>query len=106
MTNIVSTTQVVYARVSYDVPPFVLGCWDIVSLELQVIPAPVVPNDLPALVICDADGFGVFDLTQQDALIYGLQDPLDFSLSYHETLLDAQDGLNAIATPEAYDHIR
>jgi hypothetical protein len=101
-TNIVSATQVVYARVSYDVPPFVLGCWAVVPLELQVLDAPVVPNDLPALVICDDDGFGVFDLTLQDALIYGTQSPLDYSLSYHETLLDAQDGLNAIVTPEAY----
>jgi len=101
-TNIVSNTQVVYARVSYDVPPFVQGCWAIVAVELQVVPAPVVPSDLPALVICDDDGFGVFDLTQQDALIYGVQNPLDYSLSYHETLPDAQDGLNAIVTPEVY----
>jgi gliding motility-associated-like protein len=100
--NIVSNTQVVYARVSYDVPPFVEGCWVIVPVELQVIPAPVIPSDLPALVICDDDGFGIFDLTQQNALIYGVQNPLDYSLSYHETLLDAQDGLNAIITPQSY----
>ena len=101
-TNIVQDSQVVYARVAYDVPPFVLGCSNIVSLELQVTPAPVVPNDLPTLVVCDDDGFGVFDLTQQDALVYGVQDPLDYTLTYHETLLDAQDGLSAIVTPSAY----
>jgi gliding motility-associated-like protein len=101
-TNIVSGIQVVYARVSYTIPPFFQGCSTIVPLELQVIEAPSVPSDLPALVICDDDGFGVFDLTAQDALIYGIQDPLDYTLSYHETLLSAQDGLSSITIPEAY----
>jgi gliding motility-associated-like protein len=104
-TNIVTDTQVIYARVSYDVPPFFVGCYEIVPLELQVIPAPVIPNDLPALVICDDNGFGVFDLTQQDDLVYGTQDPLDFSLSYHVTAVDAQDGANPIDNPEAYTNI-
>ena len=51
---------------------------------------PEVPLELPPLTLCDDDGFGVFDLTQQAPLIYGSQDPSLYTLTYHETFADAQ----------------
>ncbi|PHS64857.1 MAG: hypothetical protein COB12_07200 [Flavobacterium sp.] len=101
-TNMLSPSQLIYARAEYIVPA--TGCYKIVPLELIVNPSPTIPIDLDDLVACDSDGDGVelFDLTLQDAAIYGSQDPNDFTLGYYETLLDAQTGINAIATPTAY----
>ena len=103
--NIQAGSQIVYARAYFEAPPLGTGCYTIVALELIVSPIPLVPMELPALVLCDDDGFGVFDLTQQAALIYGNQDPLSYTLSYHETLADAQSGLNPISTPGSYTNI-
>jgi len=108
--NIVANAQTIYARAIYSIinpPPSNTGCYRIVELDLIVIASPVVPFELDPLVVCDDDGDGisVFDLTQQDAAIYGLQDPLDHILTYHESQADADLGLNAIVTPTAYTNL-
>ncbi|SDF27020.1 hypothetical protein, partial [Ulvibacter litoralis] len=103
--NIVANNQIVYARTSYEAPPTATGCYGILELELQVVPAPVLPTSLPDLVLCDDDGFGVFDLTQQEPLIYGTQNPSDYSLSYHTSQADADLGVNPILTPDAYTNV-
>jgi gliding motility-associated-like protein len=100
--NIVANAQTVYARAYFEAPPTSTGCYSIVPLDLIVSPGPEVPIELPPLVLCDDDGFGIFDLTQQDALIYGVQDPSLFILTYHVSLADALSGLNPIATPETF----
>ena len=100
--NIIANQQVVYARAYFALPPTSTGCYSVVELELIVSAIPVLPLELPPLTLCDDDGFGVFDLTQQSPLIYGSQDPGLFTLTYHETLADAQAGLNPIATPTTY----
>ena len=41
--------------------------------------------------------FTVFNLTDQAALIYGTQDPLDYTLTYYTDPADAEAGVNAIA---------
>ena len=47
--------------------------------------------------------FAIFDLTLQADTIYGDdQDPADYTLTYYTTELDAQDGTNPIANPEAF----
>lgn len=103
--NIMADNQVVYARASFPVIPTGTGCYGIVELELIVSPTPLVPTDLPDLVLCDDDGFGIFDLTEQDVVIYGSQDPADFTLSYHVSMADADGGLNAIPNPTTYTNI-
>ncbi|MDC8005727.1 T9SS type B sorting domain-containing protein, partial [Aureisphaera galaxeae] len=106
-TNIDPNTQVVYARVTRDVPPAVLPCFDIVELTLNVIALPDMPDAafLDPFQSCDTDGSGqaVFDLTQQDAAVLGVQDPADFApVSYHVLEADAQAGLNAIDPANAF----
>jgi len=103
--NIVANNQIVYARAYFPVVPAGTGCYDIVELELIVSPTPLVPTDLPDLVICDDNGFGVFDLTEQEVLIYGTQDPADYTLSYHISLANAQTGQNPIVNPTNYTNI-
>ncbi|RZJ66623.1 MAG: T9SS type B sorting domain-containing protein [Flavobacterium sp.] len=54
------------------------------------------------LIACDdddRDGTADFDLTQFNATIIGTQDPNDFALTYHSSLEDAEDGVDALAQP-------
>ena len=76
----------------------ITGCYSTTTLELIVESPPAVVNP-SNLEYCDADadGFGVFTLTDADAEIAGsLQNLL---ISYHETQADAENNLNAIASP-------
>src|SRR5690606_27318162 len=76
------------------------GCYGISWIVLEVNPLPDFnePEDLTA---CDDDndGFVVWDLTVQTPEI--LVDPLD-EISYYISQSDAQNGENAIATPESF----
>ncbi len=99
--NIVQDEQTIYVRVENDIT----GCFTIVELLLVVNPTPDIPIDLEDLVVCSEDQTEIgiiFDLTEQEAAIYGDQDPGAFDLSYHVTQADAESGDNAIVTPEAY----
>src|SRR5690554_6927654 len=102
--NIVAGGQTIYARAFFADPPAGTGCFKVVPLELIVSPTPEMPVELPDLVACDVDGngFAVFDLTQQDELIYGSQDPTLFDLTYHRTRAEAEQGIGAINNPEAF----
>jgi len=59
------------------------------------------PSDLS---VCDSDndGFAEFDLTYLYTQIIGSQDPTGFVLTYHETLMDANSGTNAIVSSSNY----
>ena len=102
--NIIAGGQTIYARAFFANPPLGTGCFRVVPLELIVSSTPEMPVELPDLVECDidGDGFAVFDLTQQDELIYGTQDPTLLTLTYHRTEAEAEQGIGAINTPEAF----
>ncbi|MEY8847197.1 gliding motility-associated C-terminal domain-containing protein, partial [Psychroserpens sp. XS_ASV72] len=64
--------------------------------------AGVVANPLDDIITCDdASGDEVedFDLEIQTPIVLGTQDPSEFNVSYHLTFNDAQQGINAIASP-------
>ena len=84
-TNIVSPSQIIYARAEYSLALGGTGCFRVVDLELIVNPTPIIPFEIPDLVICDddGDGFSIFDLTDQEDIIYGTQDPADYTLTYY-----------------------
>jgi gliding motility-associated-like protein len=108
--NIIAVNQTVYARATYsplNPPPFNTGCFRVVELELVAVPTPEVPLSLDPLVICDpeGDGFEIFDLTLQDAAVLGTQDPSEHTITYHESLFDAQAGTPFIGTPTAYQNL-
>ena len=73
-------------------------CFSLTTLELNVISAPSA-NVPPDLAYCDpdADGFGIFDLSELDAII-SAGDP-NLLISYHETLSDAENNLFPITGP-------
>ena len=86
--------QTLYVRIEDNMTELT-GCYSDTTLELFVqIPPPVI--NPPALEYCDADadGFGVFNLTDSDQVIAnGLPNLL---ISYHETQADAENNVNEI----------
>ncbi|WP_299368665.1 choice-of-anchor L domain-containing protein [Winogradskyella sp.] len=66
-----------------------------------------IANQPSDIIICDDnnDGFAFFDLTVVAAEVLGSQAPTDFVLTYHETLVDADNGTNAIPSPFSYANV-
>ncbi len=100
--NYQTSNDVLVARVQFSTT----GCFIIHDFNLKVNPLPIAnqPNDLET---CDDDfdGFLVFDLTQQEAQILGTQDANDFTVTYYNDLVFAQDDVNRVnPTYEAMDN--
>ena len=92
--------QTVYVRVEDNDT----GCYDTTTLELRVEQAPVANEPMP-LLYCDPDndGFGVFTLTDADDEITG--GAAGLTVTYHETMANADNGVDAIDTATAYSNI-
>lgn len=103
--NVVAYNQTVYARSEFTTT----GCFAVVELELIVHDTPDVPVILPEIVVCSEDPFidtGIlFDLTVNEIVIYGVQNPADFDLTYHETEQSAIDNIQPISDPQNYFNI-
>ena len=95
-TNITLGQQTIYVRVTNDIT----FCYTIVTFDLIVNPLPDVSaaEDYIACEI-DTDGFYDFDLDTVSASILGTQDPLNFTVTYYETIEDAENGENALISP-------
>jgi len=78
------------------------GCYDTTTLELQVEQAPTAFTPTP-LEFCDpdSDGFGEFMLTDVDTQVTG--GAAGLVVTYHETMSDAENNVNALSSP--YDNI-
>ncbi len=89
----------IYARVTNNNT----GCYIVVAQELVVRSTPVANNHAP-LIFCDADndGFGIFNLESISHEIAGNPIPAGIEVSYHESLSDAQNNVEAISTPSAF----
>ena len=75
-------------------------CFATTSFQIGLYQMPIAyqPHNL---FVCDDetnDGKAVFDLSQQDDGILGIQNEADFVITYHSSLSDAQSGLNDLAT--------
>jgi hypothetical protein len=92
-TNI-SNPQLIYVR-GQDINT---GCYSTTTLELVVEQAPLANIPTP-LEYCDpdSDGFGVFTLTDSDLEVTGGLPGL--TVSYHETMADAENNVNALTSP-------
>jgi len=100
--NINEDMQTVYVRLESST--IATDCYTIVQLDLIVEPTPqlVVPEDLEACDDISADGLAQFDLTSVEDEVLDGQDPTDLMFSYYEDPMDAEDGINSIASPMAY----
>ncbi|QYJ67506.1 T9SS type B sorting domain-containing protein [Flavobacterium litorale] len=82
---------------------FTSGCSTFRSFTLFANPAPE-PGEPSDMQACDIDNSGdeEFDLTEQDAAVFGDQDPTEFTITYHPTEEDADDNTAEIMNPETY----
>ncbi|MCC1498401.1 hypothetical protein, partial [Alcanivorax sp. 1008] len=89
-------TETIYVRVTNDVT----GCFTVVDFGITVNPLPEVVA-VTDFILCElnTDGFDTFDLESKDEEVLGGQDPLQFAVSYHASLADAEAGANALASP-------
>ncbi|WP_188621884.1 choice-of-anchor L domain-containing protein, partial [Flavobacterium suaedae] len=78
-------------------------CVTYIPLEIFVSPAPS-PTAPENTQVCDTDNNGSqeFDLTSFDGDILLGQNPNLFTVTYHESLIQAEDNQDAITTPETY----
>ena len=95
-TNIEPGQQTIYVRVTNDTT----GCFTIVTFDLIVNPLPDI-GDVPDVIACElnTDGFYDFDLETVTSELLGSQDPANFTVTYHETQEDADNGENALVSP-------
>jgi gliding motility-associated-like protein len=93
----IENPQTLHVRIE-DENTATTGCYSLTTLELIVnqAPAAVSPD---ALVYCDADndGFGLFTLTDADSEI--TSGDSDLVVTYHETIANAENSANALASP-------
>jgi|GEM_PF-4321224 hypothetical protein len=99
--NMIAYNDLVYARVVNN-----QGVHIIVELELVVASHLTIhPNDLTQLDD-DEDGFAIFDLTENDAIVLAELNPMIFSVSYYETEENAENDEFAIVDPTAYQSMQ
>ncbi|MGJ8667409.1 MAG: hypothetical protein ACSHW7_13655, partial [Patiriisocius sp.] len=73
------------------------------SVEITFNLQPIIANPPMDLFQCDdGTGTGIFDLTVNDLVVLGAQDPLEFSITYHNSAAQAMAGTPSIANPMAY----
>ncbi|WP_344725020.1 hypothetical protein, partial [Agrococcus terreus] len=94
-TNTSTPEQEIYVRMTKDAT----GCYALVDFTIVVHPLPSVVA-VTDFIQCElnTDGFDNFDLTTKDAEILNGQDATQFTVSYHESLLDAELGMNGIVS--------
>ncbi|MFT6798042.1 MAG: gliding motility-associated-like protein, partial [Nonlabens sp.] len=96
-----SSPQTIYVRIENvnDATCATTTTFDLVVNRRAVYNA---ANDM---IVCDDasnDGFEVFDLTAQNTSVLGAQLATDNTITFYNSLTDADAGINAIATPAAY----
>ncbi|ARV12686.1 hypothetical protein BTO09_10155 [Gilvibacter sp. SZ-19] len=98
----IETPQIIWVRITNDTT----GCFTLVELPIIVHPLPEAP-EVSDYIICEVatDGVATFDLNTKIPEILGGQDPTDLQVSFHEVEADADAGINAIATPEAFVNV-
>jgi len=78
--------------------------WDVTTMEI-IVPIIPVADQLPEDIFIDegdGDGMAQFDLTENESLILGSQDPFEFQFAYFTSMEDANANDNAITNPEDY----
>tara|TARA_R110002073_G_scaffold93546_6_gene218425 strand:+ start:3058 stop:6540 length:3483 start_codon:yes stop_codon:yes gene_type:complete len=99
-TNTVVNSQTLFARVTDNIT----SCFGFTTLTLNVLPNPASLNDAPNIELCDDNNTGdnqeIFDLTLNEAYI--VNGEVGVTATYYQTNADAQNAVNAIATPTTY----
>jgi gliding motility-associated-like protein len=102
-------TQTIFVRVDNNLNNACIGLAPLLTLSVETVPNSNVAEDL---LLCDnpedGDAFnGIvqnFDLTVQNTTILGSQNPANHLVTYHTSATDAQQGINAIPNPTAFEN--
>ncbi len=92
-----SNPQRIFARVENNENS---SCFATTSFQIGLYKMPTA-NPVQNLVTCDDDSNDskeIFDLTTQNSTILGSQSQSDFTISYHQSLADANSGTNAVTS--------
>jgi len=90
-------SQTIFVRVDSDVDNSCLGLGEHITLTVNPLPE---ENDVSDIEFCsDTPDITSIDLTQFNAEVIGTQNPADFTITYHETQVDADSGANALVSP-------
>ncbi len=86
--------QNIYVRIQNIQNP---TCYTTTSFQIEVSKMPIA-NPVTDIMICDygGDGVEVFDLSTKTATILGILSPLDFNITYHNSLSNAQTDVNPL----------
>ena len=100
--NVMEDTQTIFVRVEDNVN----GCVLFTELQLFVYDSPllVTPEDIE-LCDVDEDNVEIFDLTQAETELLDGLDPALYDITYHETLMQAQDNDLPIGDPTMYENV-
>lgn len=97
--NITAWSQIIYVRVFYTLT----NCSNYVQLKLNVNPTPIA-TDPADYHLCDDnyDGLATFNLTSINPQVLNNLDPTTHNVTYHTSLLDAQNDANPITNVASY----
>lgn len=105
----ISPNQTIYARV-FDPSNQNFFCqidFSITQFQLLSISEPT-PNTEVDYIVCDTssgssnDGIGAFDLPSRNALVLSGLSTFQYNISYYNTIVDAENTTNSIASPNTY----
>ncbi|MEP0266661.1 gliding motility-associated C-terminal domain-containing protein [Dokdonia sp.] len=94
--------QTIYVRIVQDGDTL---CFTVDSFTIEIFDQPIIPP-LEDRALCDDssnDGFLIFNLTEQETEILSGQE--SFTITYHHTIGDAQNDIDAIDDPINYQNI-
>ncbi len=100
----VGSPDPIFVRVENDLNT---TCYATSTFNLRVDVQPIAAT-APDMIVCDDasnDGVEIFDLTSQEAAIVGMPLPPNTTITYHESLADANSDTGAIATPNAFTNV-
>ncbi|WP_136479828.1 T9SS type B sorting domain-containing protein [Cognatitamlana onchidii] len=88
-----NSSHLIYIRISN----INTGCYITTNFTLQINSNPIA-NTPPNLITCDDDFDGIFnfDLNNNSSFVLGTQNASQFTVTYYETLDDAEQSVNAV----------
>ncbi len=93
----VSNPQTIYPKVSLNTT----GCGSANALVIEVLPAPL-SNEPSDIIICDNDQDGMSTIDLNVKISEMVSDTIDKNVTFHNSLEDAELGINAIQNISAY----
>lgn len=90
-----NTTETLFARIEFSTT----HCYIVYPFQLIINPLPIAntPNNL---VVCDDDfdGLVTFNLTQQNSVILGNQNPTDFSITFYNSEINTIENTDSLSS--------